>query len=237
MKAFIDGGAKLNARTNRGKQGSCAGYGSVTWTIVSMVQNNADLDLLRLYFDNGVEVNCSSSSWSVEFDYETDEVESCSKEYMTLLHHAIAIRNVEIVKLLLEKGADVNRNMIFTHGQIYSISCLQMAREQQSEDIVQLLLEHKASEVGEFSNGRSSLPNFTRWRSPISASDHPGKWAAHTAPDKKKGKMKAKKKMVKTKAVKAVSVEKKKTPKKKVKSPVKPTPAAKKKMISKKKKS
>ena len=164
-----------------------------------MVEKKIDMNLVRLYLDNGVDVNCAQSDWSIEFDdIEDPHISSSSKNYKSLLHVAIQQENLELVKLLLEKGAHVNTNMIFTHGKIYSISCLQMAREQHSNDIVQVLLEHKATEAGE-QDSKIDERNFNRAGSVISAADAPGQWAEKIAPPKKSYKFKGTKRRVKKK--------------------------------------
>ena len=109
----------------------------------------------------------------------------------TLLHAAIDTGNVGLVRVLLEKGADVNKNMVFTHrgppDTFYLMSCLQLAKEKGNAEIVKMLVEAQAEEVI-----KDGLPKLSRffyrgWNGVKNYDDGgAGKWKEKT----KKGKVK-----------------------------------------------
>jgi hypothetical protein len=155
LKAFVKAGVELNARTERGKQGNFGGYGSQEYSLFSIVTGltpGSDLGLLAVYLDAGVDVNCSKSSWEVEFDDSDDEGDASEvkvprKSHKTLLHAAIQTANAELVQLLVAHGADVNQNMVFTSGRrYYLMSCLQLAMEIGSGDVLEVLRAAGAQE-------------------------------------------------------------------------------------------
>ena len=69
-------------------------------------------------------MNSVKTSWSVEFEALLEEasdsdgedlVGECSqKDHTTLLHEAIGVESVDLVRLLVAKGADVNQNKVFS---------------------------------------------------------------------------------------------------------------------------
>ena len=73
--------------------------------------NDSDLSMIELYFDCGVDVNCARSHWSWQ---EEDDL-NCAKEYETLLHTCLKTGNLELVRMVVERGADVRQEMVFTH--------------------------------------------------------------------------------------------------------------------------
>jgi len=156
LLAFVDAGVELNKRTERGKQGGCGGFGHTSFPIFSMVRgaSMSDLELIGAYLDAGVDPNCADSSWSVEFgdsDEEEDRgVDSVDKKNTTLLHAAIIDDNVELARLLVAKGADVDKNMCFTcSGEHFLISCLHLASEQGNAGMIELLANAGAGIEGD----------------------------------------------------------------------------------------
>lgn len=152
LLAFASAGVELNAKTTSGKQGSFGGYGEQKYALFEVVrglQTGSDLSLLEVYLDASVNVNCSESSWSVDFDDEDDEEGGAApKDHQTLLHAAIQTGNVELVRLLVTHGAaDVSQNMVFTSGgRYYLMSALQLAKEMGHADIAEVLAAAGAQE-------------------------------------------------------------------------------------------
>jgi len=147
MGAFVSAGVNPNEKEFRGKQGNCGGYGSQRYAVFDIARDG-NSELLALFLDAGVNPNCAESSWSVQFGdsdsdenaAEGDEGEIVEKEHTPLLHAAIISGNLELVRLLLDKGANVNQNMVFTwKRKSYLISSLQLACEQGDTEIMELL--------------------------------------------------------------------------------------------------
>ena len=87
LQLFADAGVNLNIAQRRGKQGAEAGYGSADYPICKLVDKNksdVDLDMIRLYLDCGVNVNCARSSWDVEFG--GGGIKSHTKKHMHLFY-------------------------------------------------------------------------------------------------------------------------------------------------------
>ena len=114
LLSFAKAGVELNACTHRGKQGHFFGYGAQDYALFTLVRGltpGSDLSLLAVYLDAGVNLNCSKSSWSVEF------------------------------------RDDVNQNMVFSRGRrYYLMSCLQLAMEMKSADVIEVLRAARARE-------------------------------------------------------------------------------------------
>jgi len=198
LRAFIDAGVEVNKAIRRGKQKSSYGYGVIDYPIFGMVEafkdGGGDLGLIELYLDCGVDVNCAKSSWSVQFDSDDDDDES-GKDLMTLLHAAIDTGHVDLVKLLVARGADVNTNMVFTHKSkglggggrtYYLMSCLQLAMEKGNGDMVEVLTNAGAQEEVDaeqqcdtnWGHGSGETKNYKEGGE--------GKWNALNAPKKAK---------------------------------------------------
>ena len=149
LLSFAKAGVQLNACTHRGKQGHFFGYGAQDYALFTLVRGltpGSDLSLLAVYLDAGVNLNCSESSWSVEFrdDGEDDDED---RSHQTLLHAAIQTANADLVRLLVAHGADVNQNMVFSRGRrYYLMSCLQLAMEMKSADVIEVLRAARARE-------------------------------------------------------------------------------------------
>ena len=112
----------------KSRPGNYVDYVFKGYTVFDIVRDESvDLSLLEIYIDAGMDVNCAESSWRYYHNGRDseDKHDKDEKHHQTLLHAAIICSHVEVVKLLIQKGADVNQNMCFTHkGRFYLISCL-----------------------------------------------------------------------------------------------------------------
>lgn len=149
LLSFVKAGVELNVCTTHGKQGHSGGFGRQEYSLFTLVrelETGSDLSLLAVYLSAGVNINCSESSWTEEWDDGDDEEgydkRSSSRSHRTLLHAAIQTANADLVRLLVAHGADVNQNMVFTSGdreRYYLMSCLQLAMEMGSADVIEVL--------------------------------------------------------------------------------------------------
>jgi len=152
LLSFVKAGVELNVCTRRGKQGHTGGYGSQGYSLLTLVRElepGSDLSLLAVYLSAGVNINCSESSWTEEWDDDDEgyEKRSSSRSHQTLLHAAIQTANADLVRLFVAHGADVNQNMVFTSGKrYYLMSCLQLAMEVGSADVIEVLRTAGAQE-------------------------------------------------------------------------------------------
>ena len=178
MKMFVERGAELIQRVCTGKQRSFHGWGRSTWSIFeiidSVTKEGGDLDVCQLFLGSGVDVNCADSYWSIEEaeEADSDAVVALRHSYRTLLHAGIDTGNLELVKELVGRGADVNQGMLFTYSvqedededeeeeeeeraklQFYVISSLELAEEIREPAIADVLREAGAKEVGESGDG------------------------------------------------------------------------------------
>jgi len=194
MLAFVAAGVDLNCQEFRGKQGNFGGYGAQSYAIFDLVRSSdsSDLELLTLYLDAGVDPNCAESKWSAEFGEEEGERDTVDKEHIPLLHAAVIEGNVNLARLLISKGADVNQNMCFTcKGKQYLISCLQLATEQADAEMVELLTGAGAQmEVTAALTGAVRM--FSKFGGAM-RSYQAGKWTETQAKKKPKAKAKGKK--------------------------------------------
>ncbi|GMH54516.1 hypothetical protein TrRE_jg13054 [Triparma retinervis] len=190
LMMFVDKGAELNKKTRKGKQGSFNGWEKITWSvfdIVKKVRENQDLAIPKLYLECGLDVNCAASYWAVNMD----EQFTSNIEHKTLLHETIMTGNLDLVKMLLDHGADVNQSMMMTvinksssntNGTddenieddsddvgpeditFFVLTCLDIAAEVGSEEISEALRNAGAPEVQCEEKGQGYLKTANRGR-------------------------------------------------------------------------
>jgi len=160
LLAFVNAGVELNKRIRKGKQKSSYGYGSVDYPIFNLVKQvgpDEPFEIVKTYINAGVNVNCTQSSWAISFDPygdEESEYDSNTKSYVKVLHEAILTGNLELVRFLLDKGAEINHNMVVTRKEEgkhvhWVLSSVQIAMDLGHDNIVELLLERGGKEIVE----------------------------------------------------------------------------------------
>jgi len=118
--------------------------------LVEEAGTSGDIDLVAIYLDLGMSfVDSVKWSWKGESDRDWG---LWTKNRETLLHSAIQTQNVSLVQMLIEKGAKVNENMIWTsegeqEKRFWLISCLQLAMEIGNKDICDALKNAGAKQV------------------------------------------------------------------------------------------
>jgi ankyrin repeat protein len=185
--ALVGAGLELNQQVTQEKHGNFGGYRSKKYPIFDLVkkveQEGDDSEaLVKFYLECGVDVNCEESFWKRSFD--DDEESADTKEAMTLLHVAIDTGVVSLVDLLIEKGSDVNQNMVFTEGgHYYLMSCLELAIENGNQHMISTLLSAGAREAIEQKKGKGHFYRSGNWdRDKISyGQGGKGKWRSAKA--------------------------------------------------------
>ena len=67
-------------------------------------------EFINVVIECGTDANCTESSWVLVFDTTVNENR---KRSQSILHKAIDCNLVEVVKLLLKKGANVNQPHLY----------------------------------------------------------------------------------------------------------------------------
>jgi len=134
--------------------------------LVEEAGKSGNLDLVAIYLDLGMSfVDSVKWSWEGASDRGFGR---WNKNRETLLHSAIQTQNVGLVQMLIEMGANVNENMIWTaedqwEKRFWLISCLQLAMEIGNKDICDTLKSAGAEEVVDVMPEGVNLNIWTYW--------------------------------------------------------------------------
>jgi len=134
--------------------------------LVEEAGKSGNLDLVSIYLDLGMGfVDSVKWSWEGASDREFG---IWNKNHETLLHSEIKTQNVDLVQMLIKKGADVRDNMIWTaedeqEKRFWLISCLQLAMEIGNKDICDALKSAGAYEVSNVVPDGVQLNTETYW--------------------------------------------------------------------------
>lgn len=141
------------------------------YTALHLASEVGDPRMIRALLARGAEINAPASKMStpliiacehnkveaaIELIKHGADVTLCSEDGTTALHIASAY-SLELVKLLIEKGADVNATT--TTGDLQGATPLHIACEFGQTEIVKLLLENKANVNCRLYNGQPPLIN------------------------------------------------------------------------------
>ena len=107
-------------------------------TILPLAAGAGQLDLVQLLLDAGADVN-STMSITVDYDYPFEDLAPYTLVQAPALNHATIGNHIEVVKLLIASGADLNQG-----DQGHNETALHEAALFNHVEIIKILLDHGA---------------------------------------------------------------------------------------------
>jgi ankyrin repeat protein len=151
-RALLDGGADVNQATSYG------------WTPLLTAVNNRNYRLAQMLIERGADVNKANNGGWTPLYLATDNRNIEGGDYPV---QKADIEHLEIIRLLLEKGANANARVkdqtltrtIFTMQWFFEDGATPFVRAAQSSDVelMQLLLKHGADPKAATANGDNAL--------------------------------------------------------------------------------